>query len=73
MRDVDLHSLGPYVKTGKKINVSMVDITDIIRAEPGLGVEKLKGSGLIAGESSRVYVETFTIMYICSSSVVIGA
>lgn len=36
-------------------------ITDIIGAEPDLGVENLKGSGLIAGETSVAYKEIFTM------------
>lgn len=36
-------------------------ITDIIGSEPDLGVENLKGSGLIAGETSAAYEEIFTM------------
>ena len=36
-------------------------ITDIIGAEPDLGVENLKGSGLIAGETSLAYDDIFTL------------
>ena len=36
-------------------------ITDVIGAEPDLGVENLKGSGLIAGETSVAYDEIFTM------------
>lgn len=36
-------------------------ITDIIGSEPDLGVENLKGSGLIAGETSVAYDEIFTM------------
>ncbi|CAE8694554.1 unnamed protein product, partial [Polarella glacialis] len=39
----------------------------------GIGVENLKGSGLIAGETSRAYQETFTLSYITGRSVGIGA
>jgi len=35
-------------------------ITDIIGSEPDLGVENLKGSGLIAGETSTAYDKIFT-------------
>ncbi|CAE7605731.1 ACC1 [Symbiodinium natans] len=41
--------------------------------EGGIGVENLKGSGLIAGETSRAYQETFTLSYITGRSVGIGA
>jgi acetyl-CoA carboxylase/biotin carboxylase 1 len=36
-------------------------ITDIIGSEPDLGVENLKGSGLIAGETSLAYDDIFTM------------
>lgn len=36
-------------------------ITDIIGCEPDLGVENLKGSGLIAGETSKAYDDIFTM------------
>lgn len=39
----------------------------------GIGVENLQGSGLIAGETSRAYKETFTLSYITGRSVGIGA
>ena len=35
-------------------------ITDVIGSEPDLGVENLKGSGLIAGETSIAYDDIFT-------------
>lgn len=36
-------------------------ITDIIGSERDLGVENLKGSGLIAGETSAAYKDIFTL------------
>jgi hypothetical protein len=36
-------------------------ITDIIGKEEGLGAENLRGSGMIAGESSLAYDEVITI------------
>jgi len=39
----------------------------------GIGVECLQGSGLIAGETSRAYEETFTLSYATGRSVGIGA
>ena len=36
-------------------------ITDIIGSQDGLGVECLRGSGLIAGATSRAYEDIFTI------------
>lgn len=48
-------------------------IIDIIGKENGIGVENLRGSGMIAGETSRAYEEVFTINYIAARSVGIGA
>jgi acetyl-CoA carboxylase / biotin carboxylase 1 len=48
-------------------------ITVIIGAEDGLGVECLKGSGLIAGATSRAYEDIFTITLVTCRSVGIGA
>ncbi|CCJ31347.1 unnamed protein product [Pneumocystis jirovecii] len=48
-------------------------ITAIIGAEDGLGVECLKGAGLIAGETSRAYEDIFTITLVSCRSVGIGA
>jgi len=48
-------------------------ITDIIGLQDGLGVESLKGSGLIAGETSRAYDDIFTITLVTARSVGIGA
>lgn len=48
-------------------------ITDIVGTQDGLGVECLKGSGLIAGETSRAYDDIFTITLVTARSVGIGA
>lgn len=48
-------------------------ITSIIGNEDGLGVECLKGSGLIAGATSRAYKDIFTITLVTCRSVGIGA
>ncbi|KAF2663295.1 putative acetyl-CoA carboxylase [Microthyrium microscopicum] len=48
-------------------------ITAIIGADDGLGVESLRGSGLIAGETSRAYEDIFTITLVTCRSVGIGA
>jgi len=48
-------------------------ITDVIGLADGLGVECLKGSGLIAGETSRAYDDIFTITLVTARSVGIGA
>lgn len=48
-------------------------IIAIIGAEDGLGVECLRGAGLIAGETSRTYEDIFTITLVTCRSVGIGA
>ena len=48
-------------------------ITDIIGAGLDLGVENLKGSGMIAGETSRAYRDIFTLTYVTGRCVGIGA
>ena len=48
-------------------------LDDIIGTEHGIGVENLRGSGMIAGETSRAYTETFTLSYVTGRSVGIGA
>ncbi|RUP43011.1 acetyl-CoA carboxylase, partial [Jimgerdemannia flammicorona] len=48
-------------------------ITDVIGATDGLGVENLRGSGLIAGATSRAYDDIFTITLVTCRSVGIGA
>ena len=47
----------PAVYNGEDI----FKITDIVGSEPDLGVENLKGSGLIAGETSVAYEDIFTL------------
>ncbi|CAI4767824.1 AQG_2a_G0047460.mRNA.1.CDS.1 [Saccharomyces cerevisiae] len=48
-------------------------IKTIIGSEDGLGVECLRGSGLIAGATSRAYHDIFTITLVTCRSVGIGA
>jgi acetyl-CoA carboxylase / biotin carboxylase 1 len=48
-------------------------ITDIIGLQDGIGVESLKGAGLIAGETSRAYEDIFTITLVTARSIGIGA
>lgn len=49
------------------------EITDIIGANHGIGVENLQGSGLIAGETALAYKEVFTLTVVTGRSVGIGA
>nr|XP_033810269.1 acetyl-CoA carboxylase 2 isoform X2 [Geotrypetes seraphini] len=48
-------------------------LTDIIGKEEGLGVENLRGSGTIAGESSLAYNEIVTISMVTCRAIGIGA
>ena len=48
-------------------------VVDIIGEAPDLGVENLRGSGTIAGETSRAYNDTFTLTYVSGRTVGIGA
>ncbi|KAM9858236.1 acetyl-CoA carboxylase 2 isoform 2-T2 [Aulostomus maculatus] len=48
-------------------------ITDIIGTHDGLGVENLRGSGTIAGESSQAYEEIVTISMVTCRAIGIGA
>lgn len=69
----DYSALAPYVGKGKKLPSGAVRLDGIVGAQHGLGVENLMGSGLIAGESSAAYDETFTLTYVTARSVGIGA
>ena len=48
-------------------------ITTIVGAQDGLGVECLRGSGLIAGATSKAYEDIFTVTLVTCRSVGIGA
>ncbi|NXY64371.1 ACAC carboxylase, partial [Callaeas wilsoni] len=52
---------------------SRYKITDIIGKEDGLGVENLRGSGMIAGESSLAYDSVITISLVTCRAIGIGA
>eukprot|EP00536_Pseudo-nitzschia_multiseries_P005377 jgi/Psemu1/318630/estExt_fgenesh1_pm.C_1000011 len=59
----------PITYNGEKVH----RVTDIIGSEPDLGVENLKGSGLIAGETSSAYNDIFTLTIVLGRTVGIGA
>jgi len=63
---VDAHEI---IDNGEK----RYKLSAIIGQIHGIGVENLRGSGMIAGETSRAYDETFTLSYITGRSVGIGA
>jgi acetyl-CoA carboxylase/biotin carboxylase 1 len=59
---------------GKKVQILEAVIGDGQKSTAGgIGVENLRGSGLIAGETSRAYNEVFTLSYVTGRSVGIGA
>merc|ERR1711871_1066621 len=65
---------GTVQATEKVVNGETRYVLDaIIGQVNGIGVENLRGSGLIAGETSRAYDETFTLSYVTGRSVGIGA
>ncbi|KAK4687240.1 acetyl-CoA carboxylase / biotin carboxylase 1, partial [Tremellales sp. Uapishka_1] len=71
-----LNALGPGSVITDEIEVNgerRHKINAIIGLKDGLGVECLKGSGLIAGETSRAYDDIFTISMVTARSVGIGA
>ncbi|KAL9621875.1 MAG: hypothetical protein Q9160_003696 [Pyrenula sp. 1 TL-2023] len=59
----------PITEDGEKRH----KITTIIGAKDGLGVECLRGSGLIAGATSKAYEDIFTLTLVTCRSVGIGA
>jgi len=61
---------GEYVTEGGE---KRFKLDDIVGEKDGLGVENLRGSGMIAGETSAAYEETFTLSYVTGRSVGIGA
>jgi len=70
---------GTVVARESKLDDQTIYILDAIIGEGlkstagGIGVENLRGSGLIAGETSRAYDEIFTLSYVTGRSVGIGA
>jgi len=48
-------------------------LSAIVGTTHGIGVENLRGSGTIAGETSRAYQDGFTLSYVTGRSVGIGA
>merc|ERR1719454_1709269 len=62
--------VGEYVSEGGE---KRFKLEAIVGEKDGLGVENLRGSGLIAGETSAAYAETFTLSYVTGRSVGIGA
>jgi len=73
----DYKSLAPGTVDASEVRTASGEVRykldAIIGQAHGIGVENLRGSGLIAGETSRAYDETFTLSYVTGRSVGIGA
>ena len=72
----DLAKLPEGVVSGEFVNEDgekRYKLDFIVGEKDGIGVENLRGSGLIAGETSAAYAETFTLSYVTGRSVGIGA
>ncbi|KJE96308.1 acetyl coenzyme A carboxylase alpha [Capsaspora owczarzaki ATCC 30864] len=69
------------LSTTQSVNAELIEengesryrLLDIIGAQDGLGVENLRGSGMIAGETSLAFDETYTLTIVSCRSVGIGA
>lgn len=77
MKRMEVERGEPIVKTELVVDPDTKEnhyrITDIMGKENGIGVENLKGSGLIAGETSLAYDEICTISLVTCRAVGIGA
>lgn len=80
LTSANLEELKKYGKEGSVVTERIVEqgeerhvIKAIIGAEDGLGVECLRGSGLIAGATSKAYQDIFTCTLVTCRSVGIGA
>ena len=70
---IEAQSIECSITTGRVLENGKVNFLRIIGAGHGLAAETLMGSGLIAGESSAAYDETFTRTLVTVRSVGIGA
>jgi len=76
LSEEDYSSLPEGTVEAKEITVDgekRFELTDIIGKIHGIGVENLRGSGTIAGETARAYDDVFTLSYVTGRSVGIGA
>ena len=69
----EAQSIECSITTGRVLENGKVKILSIIGTGHGLAAETLMGSGLIAGESSAAYDETFTRTLVTVRSVGIGS
>jgi acetyl-CoA carboxylase/biotin carboxylase 1 len=73
LSDEDAAALGEAVAVTHPESPGVNVISTIIGRENGIGVENLRASGTIAGETSVAYRETFTLTLVTGRSVGIGA
>ena len=76
MAEADVQRFDEGIFHGEYINddgEKRFKLKDIVGVTDGIGVENLRGSGLIAGETSAAYKDTFTLSYVTGRSVGIGA
>lgn len=76
LTEADYTALGDGVVGAERVDAGgdvRYKLDCVIGKQDGLGVENLRGSGMIAGETSRAYEEIFTLSYVTGRSVGIGA
>jgi len=57
----------------REIVLIAIDITFEIGEQHGIGVENLRGSGMIAGETSKSYLENFTLTFVSVGTLLASA
>lgn len=72
-RELTMDSVQVIAEKMERSGQNVYKVNDIIGLEPDLGVENLKGSGLIAGETSAAYDDIFTMTIVLGRTVGIGA
>jgi len=81
LTEQDFSSLPEGTVNARRVETNLADgsvevryaLDDIIGQTHGIGVENLRGSGLIAGETSLAYDEIFTLSFATGRTVGIGA
>jgi len=76
LTEEDYKTLGEEVVIADKVDVdgeTRYKLDSVIGKVNGIGVENLRGSGMIAGETSAAYEDIFTLSYVTGRSVGIGA
>ena len=77
LEEADYLTLEPGTVNALRVHESSGQVRyalgDIIGCKNDIGVENLRGAGLIAGETSLAYHETFTLSFVTGRAVGIGA